>query len=62
MCRACGSAYVGTGWRSLPVVERISANEMSRLVRGWPERTYIEVRLCGRCGETITSRREVGEP
>jgi hypothetical protein len=56
-CSACRTRYSEGEWGALPVAERIPADEVSRLVRGWPPDAYIEVRSCEACGHAMATRR-----
>jgi len=50
----CGSSYDAAQWSALHLVNRLSAEEVSRCVISWPSDLVIEVRRCARCGRTMS--------
>jgi len=55
-CTMCGARHSEAAWGDLVLSQRIDAEEIGRLVRGWPEARWIEVRAC-HCGHLIAARR-----
>jgi hypothetical protein len=53
-CSWCGSGYDATQWSALGLVNRLSAEEVAAYVICWPSDAVIEVRVCARCGRTIS--------
>jgi hypothetical protein len=53
-CSWCGSSYDTAQWPALRLVSRLSAEEVASYVISWPSHAVIEVRVCARCGRTIS--------
>jgi hypothetical protein len=57
-CRTCGTTYGDAEWANLEVVQRISPDEVGRLVLHWPAGLLIEVRACACCSKPIAAKRQ----
>lgn len=55
-CAKCGAAYDEAQWHQLSTVERIEPTEVRKIVRGWPDGTFIEIRMCRRYAALIARR------
>jgi hypothetical protein len=53
--------YCETEWHALLVAAVVDADDVRRLVLGWPDSVRIEVRRC-RCGRDIAAKRGVVAP
>jgi hypothetical protein len=58
-CASCRAVFDDGQWESFDLVERICADEVSRVVRGWSPTECVEVRLCCVCGKPIAAKRPV---
>ncbi len=57
-CQTCAQTYDEQEWKALAVSVCIEAQEVRRLLVGWPDGAWIEVRLCRGCASPIATRRE----
>ncbi|AKU93837.1 hypothetical protein AKJ09_00501 [Labilithrix luteola] len=46
---ACGRHYDIEAWAALPLITRLTADDVAALVSSWPAHVVIEVRACARC-------------
>jgi hypothetical protein len=52
-CTSCGEEFAQHAWIELALHQRVAPDEVSRLIRGWPEDLCIEVRACSGCAHLI---------
>jgi hypothetical protein len=57
-CSGCSARYTIETWSRLPLSHRVDAPEVRRVLRDWPDGSWIEARSCRRCASPIALRRE----
>ena len=51
---ACGRHYDAERWAALPVFARLTAADISSLVKPWPPDVVVEVRVCAHCNRQMS--------
>jgi translation initiation factor 2 beta subunit (eIF-2beta)/eIF-5 len=62
ICKTCGQTYDEHGWLSLVLSERVEPSEARRAIQDWPDRAFVEVRICRSCETPILAPREYRRP
>jgi hypothetical protein len=55
-CGHCGAGHDEASWLGLPVLRRVTTDEVRALVTVWPGGASIEVRGCSRCHGAIARK------
>jgi hypothetical protein len=58
-CNGCSARYANEDWLGLHLSERLSPNEVGRLIVDWSDDECIEVRRCRRCSRLLAAKRPV---
>lgn len=56
-CTHCGETHAEAIWHASPLVERLAASDVRRLVSRWPDGLVVEVRSCPSCGRSMAAKR-----
>lgn len=57
-CGGCGTEFSEATWLALALVQRVTCEDLQRILVRWPKGTYLEVRRCCHCGKNVATKEQ----